>query len=482
MTLRRILVLLVLVAALGAYLFLYEVPQAEREAAKEKLLGVDKDAIAGITLGYPDREIVLEKRDGVWRLTKPVDAPADDNAVKGIVNTLADAEVQKTLDELPADLAPFGLDKPTVTAQVRLKDGSQPPSVAVGKNTAIGGKAYVRKGDEKKLYLTASSIGFGLNKQPKDLRDKTLITFQDDAVTRVDIVDGPKTTTLVRKEKDAWTVEPGTQPADPTEVRSYLSSLRATRAADFPDDAPADLGKYGLTSPRLTVTVTTKKDDAETTHKLLLGSDAADAAQKQVYAKCDDRPNVYAIGDWSVRSLGKAPEQFRDKTVLAFEPGRVGKLVLTRKAGEPVTLTRAEAGGWTLEGADGKTLKADAISRYLDDLRDLRGADIAAEPPGNLARFGLDAPDLRISLTDKQGQDLGTVIAARRDDKYYTMRGGGPTVFEARDYMYTRLDKQRTSFVESGTTSTTLAGPDENAAVDDVGDDGEEFALPDEED
>ena len=147
MTFRRILVLLVLVVALGTYLLVWEVPKAEREGKKEKLLAIDKDAVTGVSLTYPDRQIELHKDDKGWRIAKPLEAPADDNAVKAVVSTLADAEVQKTLDDMPSDLAPFGLDKPTVTARVTLKDGSQSPPVAVGKNTAIGGKTYVRKGD-----------------------------------------------------------------------------------------------------------------------------------------------------------------------------------------------------------------------------------------------------------------------------------------------------------------------------------------------
>ena len=187
MALLRVLVLGVLVAALGAYLWLYELPKAQREGKKEKLVAVDKDAVTGITLVYPDREIELHREDGTWRLVRPVQAPADDATVKAVVGTIADAEVQRTLDQAPADLAPFGLDKPTVTARLTLKDGSQPPPVVVGKNTAIGGKTYVRKGDEPKLFLTTSTIGFNLNKQVKDLRDKQILSFKDEDVTRVEI-------------------------------------------------------------------------------------------------------------------------------------------------------------------------------------------------------------------------------------------------------------------------------------------------------
>ncbi|TMA59593.1 MAG: DUF4340 domain-containing protein [Deltaproteobacteria bacterium] len=302
---------------------------------------------------------------------------------------------------------------------------------------------------------------FGLNKQAKDLRDKQLVTFQDDDVQRVDVASGGQTTTLVRKGKDAWVVQPGDQPADPTEVRSYLSTLRSTRATDFPDDAPADLGKYGLDQPRLAVTLAIGKDGTET-QTLLLGSEGTQGTQKLVYAKRANQPTVYAVGDWTPRSLGKQANDFRDKTVLTFDQSRVGRVVIDHKGGGPSATLARGGDAWTVDGADGKKAKETAISRFVDDLHDLRGASIAAEPAGDLAPYGLDAPDLRITLTDKDGQAIGTIVGAKHDAKYYVMKAGGQTVYEARDYMYTRLDKKSGDFVEAeqkpGAVTTTTPG------------------------
>src|SRR5207244_5120129 len=271
----------------------------------------------------------------------------------------------------------FGLGKPSPLVKLNVKSGPAPPPIAVGKNTAIGGKSYVRKGDEPKLYLTTSSLQFGLNKQAKDLRDKQLVTFQDDDVQRVDVASGGQTTTLVRKGKDAWVVQPGDQPADPTEVRSYLSTLRSTRATDFPDDALADLGKYGLDQPRLAVTLATGKDGTET-QTLILGAEGTQGTQKLVYAKRANQPTVYAVGDWTPRSLGKQANDFRDKTVLTFDQSRVGRVVIDHKGGGPSATLARGGDAWTVDAADGKKAKETAVSRFVDDLHDLRGASIAA--------------------------------------------------------------------------------------------------------
>src|SRR5262249_315649 len=152
-------------------------------------------------------------------------------------------------------------------------------------------------------------------------------------------------------------------------------------------------------------------------------------------------------GDWAVRGLTKTAGQLRDKVVLAFDPSRVYRLTLARKDGDTTTLTRDDKGAWQLEGGTTATTKDAVVQRYLEDLRDRRGSAIAAEPPGNLSRFALDAPDLRIAVGDKDGQPLGTVLAAKKDAKYYAARDGGQTVYETRDYMFSRLDKHRTDFV-----------------------------------
>jgi hypothetical protein len=443
----RIALLALLAAALGAYLYFFELPKAAEEASQTKLLDVDADAVTGLTLVFPDRELALEKQDGHWMLVRPVAAPADDAAVGTMLASIVGSEVQKTLDELPANLADFGLDKPDPLVRVVAGDRTL-PELKLGRTTAVGGKAYVRRGEEPKVLLVASSTRLGLDKKPEDLRDKRLLDFQDAAVTKVAIARGASVVTLTRNDPDAWTVAPGDYPADLTEVRSYLSSLRSTRATSFADDAPAALASYGLDFPRLRVAVYTGGDTPA--QELLLGKEFTDKDQKRLYAKRGDRPGVVTVGEWTLRSLDKSPGQLRDKTVLGFDAALAGKLELARPDGQGFTATRGEGAAWTLEG--GGTPKNAVLQRYVDDVRDLKGSDVAAEPATDLAPFGLETPALRVTVTDRQGATLGTLLVSKKDAKYYAMRAGTSTVLETRDYMYTRLDKTRSDVVESPPT------------------------------
>jgi hypothetical protein len=92
--------------------------------------------------------------------------------------------------------------------------------------------------------------------------------------------------------------------------------------------------------------------------------------------------------------------------------------------------------------------------RLLEDIEELEGAEIAAETGDDLARFGLAKPDVRITLADAQGKEIGAVRRLEaRQEALRRARRRRP-IFEVRDYMYARLDKKPQDFVEPTTTTT----------------------------
>jgi hypothetical protein len=472
MRFRTTILLILVLAGLGAYVYFVEYPHAEQEAKKKTLFEFKADEATQMTLDYGDHKIVLKKSGNDWRLTEPLDAPADATTVKNLVNAVAECEVKRELKDASSDLSQYGLDKPFVTVTVKLGDKDLPVFM-VGKNTPVGFSTYVERADDKKIVLTSSAFRSGMDKKVKDLRDKTIIDFADNDVQRLDISGEGKNLQLQQKD-DKWNiVQPAAYAADGASVRSFLSTLRSMRATDFPDDHASDLSTYGLDNPRLKITLHLGKDNAE--KNILVGKEND---KKEIYVQRGGEPTVYTVSDWVFRDLDKNLADFRDKTVLAFDRDTLTAVELKRKDGGHVKLVHGANKQWTVEGVEGKPAET-VITQYVTDLHDLKGYEIAADQPADLVQFGLDQPLLTLTVFGADGKKVGAALLSSRESggkkEYTAMSEGGTTVFLVRDYLFTRLDKQPKDFVEKPPTPTVAPGapaPQAAASDDDQDDDG----------
>lgn len=452
---RNTLFALFVLAALVAYLYLVEWPQQAQQEEAKRLLSFERDNVAALTLDYADRSIALEKGpQGRWQIVQPITADADETIVKNMIGAIADAKVTRTLDNVSDKLSTYGLDKPETTVTLRLQDGTSLPPIKVGTTTQVGFSAYVQKGDAPEVYITAAAFQSGMKKEIKDLRDKTVIAFADGEVRQIEI-SGPTGTIVIerRGEEDSWEITaPARYPADSSEVRALLASARGLRAVDFvSDDEGADLAAYGLTSPRLRFGVWLGQDRAHKT--VLVGSASAEIDKKDLYAKRGEGPTIYTIPDYSLRNLEKDLATLRDKTVLVFSKEKAAKIAVTRKDGSGFTLARREA-TWHVEGPGEGTERTPTITRFVDDVAGLKGNEIVAEGAVDLARYGLDDPDVSIAVSDEQGAPLGTMIAARgkadsgdeAERQSFLAAQGGTIVYGVKSFVYDRIDKRAADF------------------------------------
>jgi uncharacterized protein DUF4340 len=462
---RNTLVLLIVLLALGGYLYFVERPSQQREVEAKKLVSLKKDAVTGITLAYPDHTIVLEKSaEGHWRVTQPVAADADDPVVNNIVTAIAEADVSRTLDDVGDKLASYGLAPPEATITLTLKEGNVPP-LKIGKTTQIGSAAYLQKGDDPKVYIGTMAFQSAMKKQVKDVRDKSLVTFEDQDVKKVELVKGGVDIMAERGDGDSWRItKPGDYPGDSSEFRALLASLRGLRADDFvSDDAAPDLAKYGLVDPQLRVAVWIGKDAAQKT-LLLGGFKDDDPSKKSIYAKRAELPTVVTLPDYSIKNLDKTLSTLRDKTVLRFPKDQAAKLAVTRKDGNGFTLTKRD-GAWHIEEPGEGAERAPTMTRFLDDIAGFKGTDIISEDPkADLREWGLGTPDMTIVVSDADGKPLGTLIGARGPEpagdpnaKAFVSAVGSGIVYVVKPFVYDRIDKKRGEFRESPRPSPSVS-------------------------
>jgi hypothetical protein len=460
---RYTILLALILVGLGAYLYFVESKQQAESEKKQTLLDVKADDVTGITLTYGDHEIALEQRDGVWRMTKPIDAAADDLAVKNLVRAIADAEVKKTIDDPPQDLLPFGLAPPFVTIAMTTKGGTAVPAIKVGKTTAVSFSTYVQRADKPAVYLTPSSFRSGVDKHAKDLRDKTIVSFNDADISAITLASpGAPAVDLAKKDGNWWIEQPARYRADNNAVRALLSTIRNLRATDFANDnpAPADLATYGLTPPQRQLTLHAGADKTITL-------DVGNATDQGLYVKAGDRPTAFIVGKWVQSDLGKGVNELRDKTLLTFDPTAASTIAVTRADGANFTLVSKD-GQWTLDGADKPTNPATAIA-FVGALSRLAGSQIIADSAPDLAVYGLAPPTMTIRVTGTDGEKLAAVrIGAMTPNppatQYTAQREGDPAVMQLAEFQFNQLDKKPDDFTRPPAAPPAPPGMPEDEA------------------
>jgi uncharacterized protein DUF4340 len=450
---RKSLLLLVVLLILGGYIYLVEAPREQKEAEGKKLVVLDKDAVGEIALTYPDRAVTLKKADdGKWRITQPVESDADESTVNSLITAVADAEVKRTLDEVPQDLTVYGLTAPVVKMKLTLRDGKSLPQVSLGKDTPVGFSVYAQKDGEQKILLVPQTLRLGLTKEVKDLRDRTILAFADDEVRKIEIR-SPDGEITLNKADGNWALEkPVAARADDAEVRTFLANLRSIRAQDFLEDPVLQPQEFGLAPPQLAVTLTLGSDGAQKT--ILLGNETGDdkGGKNRYLKRADlDKP-LFLVGDWVLRDVGKTAADFRDKTVAQFSQELAAKIEVKRQDGEGFTLTRGADNKWAIDKTVEGTLREPALSQFAADVYELRGFEIAAENPTDLGSYGLDQPVETITVSDKDGKKLATILAGQKAEgetkKAFAMAEGRQTVFGLRDHVFDRVNKKPADFWE----------------------------------
>ncbi len=469
MSFRNTIIVLILLVIVGG-LALYVQHQPEEETVK-LFPQLKPEDITKIILQYPDHMIEVERTTGdKWMITMPVKTDADQTTADNLARAIADCEVKKTVEEKPGDLAPFGLAKPDVTVTITTKKKGQLPGIQVGKTTPIGFSAYIKTTDKPAVMLTASAFPPGMKKQVSDLRDRELMDFKVDDARRITIErEGSPTVELVKDKGDTWKIDqPAAYTADSTQVRVLLSALANARVADFTDDFPNNVARYGLEKPRLTVSVYTG-DKGNSQHSLEFGLKEPEQGKDGIYVRRGERAGVYTVHEYVMNDVDKTTLDLRDKTVLGFEPSNVDKATIRGDGGE-YALERGAGGKWQIDRGGSKS-DADVtlVERFLDQVRDLKGLKIVEDPVSDLKKFGMDKPTVEITLVGKDGKRIGAMELARVERRnegeptptpapgepalpavqrtdYYAMSSAGKALFSIDDFGFGQLDRTAEQF------------------------------------
>ncbi len=412
---RNTIIALVLLLVIGGYALIILI--GSRPVPTPTLFNIDHKDISGIDLRFKDRELQLARNPNhTWSILKPIKTDGDQSAVDGLTETIANAQLARTIEEKPDGLRPFGLDKPAVTLSVTADKKGALPALLVGNVTPVASGVYVKFADKPAVLMTSSDFLTAISKTPNDLRSHELMTFNLDDATQLVLRSGVNPPIEIDRQGGQWRiVAPGHYTADPDTVAQMLTALVDAQVKDFVSDAPTDLAPYGLKNPQISVAVYSGKGKVQ--QSLLFGMEVPQASKKAVYVKLAGAPSVYSAEDSLLSKVNLGLFDLRDKTVMGFDPLKTARVEIENHA-KQYTLSRDAGGKWQVtDGARTSPATGQAVQTFLDELANLKGNKIVEDPMSDPRKFGMDKPTEQIVVFGKDDKQIGTVRLAQIQSK-----------------------------------------------------------------
>jgi hypothetical protein len=341
---KRNIIAIAVLAALGvaAFLVLREPPDRERQAARAAIGAVPAERLdrveirrnegSGATLR--EESIVLVRKDGAWRMEQPVDYALNPTSAERMVEGLAGLKVVDLVAENKAKHHVLEVDDELGVEVKALAGGEVLAHFIVG--VSRNNMTYVRLPGKDEVYRIAGSHRATFNKSAKNLRDKTILKFDDDSVSRIAFANAAGELVLERRGEGAAAafVPVGVEIRnfDERKAGSIAKMLTSLAARDFVDGQPP-AEETGLSAEGTRVVFDAKKDGNPVQVTLWLGRETEQDRNTHLKTSLTGE-QVFLVSSHMVKRLeAKADDFARTDEELAKEEERRKKAEEVKAAG-----------------------------------------------------------------------------------------------------------------------------------------------------
>jgi hypothetical protein len=472
MRFKGTLALLLICAALGGYVYYYEIKGGEERAKakldEKRLWKVESDTIQQIDLIFPDQHITgVRTGEKEWKITAPRALDADSEELNRLASSAADMSRDAVIESAASDLSGFGLNPAEVSLQFKTRDGKE-YKIRFGSNNPTGSSTYAVLEGKNEVFLVSTATASTFRKKLDDLRNRSVLAF-DQFEANTLVLQSEKSTLSLAKENDRWWIQgPEKWAADSSGVNGILGALSSTKLKDFFEGNPDEYQSLGFEKPVVDVRLTVGKNKGIKhltvglpKSKLLKKGEKKPKEQKdekpletstELYLARDEaRKELFFVDKEFVDKILKSPADVRDKALAAFQRWDIDVISVQNSKGSFTFTKTGASGDWVLGDAK-KKAKWDATSGILDALE--KPVSGFVDKPVAPATYGLDAPRARVIL--KQGATVKVDCAFGKEAKdgiYAQIRGETSVKIAPKDTLE-KIDKGESDFLEPAVPPT----------------------------
>jgi hypothetical protein len=377
------------------------------EAETPVLINIPDASVDGIDIQKRDgTKVSLEHKSGKWSITAPTPYAADQDAVASMVSAMAPANGDSVVEEKPGDVGKYGLNNPVVTVTVHEK-GGKTEQLLIGDDVPAGSLVYVRVAGNAKVFAAASSLKTSFDKSVNDLRDKRLLTFDQNQLTRIDVAAGKSTIEFGKNGQNEWAiVEPKPYRADNFQVEELLRKLTEAKMDLSAAAADVEKAKKGFASGKAVASAKlTDSTGAQTMEVRKNGDD--------YFGRSSVVDGAYKLSADLGKELEKPLDDFRNKKIFDFGFSDPSKVEIQGKA---FTRTGSD---WKM---DGKIVDSAGVQDAIDKLRELSATKFLDS--------GFTTPAAAITVISNEGKRTEKVEFSKDADGYVARRGAEPSLYQ----------------------------------------------------
>ena len=263
----------------------------------------------------------LVKKDGQWGLEDPSLLPDgfrfDENAARTLAQAAANVRAKDVLDDDPG-VETTGLDESADSLSL-IETGGRTLSLRLG-DAGEGGAVYAKADGWDEVVTLHETTARQLLKAAADLRDLSLMDFDVDEVSRLELKEG-KRRLVFTNDDGRWSLESATEDmpdgfilSEP-KVRGRLGALKTIRGLALAE-APQ---RPGLGKPSASATVVLRDGRSATVE---FGNETKHEDREVLFAKGNADDNVYLVAKPTRDALLRGLDSFRQSE----EPPGLGNL------------------------------------------------------------------------------------------------------------------------------------------------------------
>jgi len=445
MSWRAQIILIVILLILGNWYYFYEIkgsPIRQKQEIELKRLfpGVDpartsylefyRIADTGnsqVEIEHVGLKFSFKKHNSLWNIVEPVKTKADNNLIEDLISQIVNLKAVKQISTPDQSLEIYGLKNPAFIIDFLSTDSQSEEigySCKIGNENPTGEYLYVQSGNEKVVFLVANTLKTNLTNSLFGYRDKRIITFKPDDISKFTIERKGSPLISIRKQNEEWILtEPVDVKGDQSRINEILNILQTQKINEFVSETGENLSQYGLDDPYINLKIHLKDTDA--VHHLFIGNPTTESC-KFNFARKEGTPHVFSISKDIIEKLPNEAFDIRNKSICEFDRNDINKIILDYDSGR-FELLKEENDDWKMVSPREFIADQPTVGSVLSNLSYLRATGIKdaeskfGEVYASIFLYASDniEPELVLTIGGIPGDRVGRWVRTSKDQTIF---------------------------------------------------------------